>query len=180
MPRTLNMTDLLIRALPSCEIAAHIPELNEVLIDCVAGGASVSFMHPLSVEKAAGFWQDVARSVEKRERILLIAQDLHQQILGTVQLILDQPENQPHRADVAKLLVHSRARRFGVARRLMQQLEFSARAAGRHVLVLDTATGSHAEMLYQNLGWLRVGELPEYALMPDGAFCSTTFYYKHL
>ncbi|WP_202301696.1 GNAT family N-acetyltransferase [Dryocola clanedunensis] len=174
------MTDLLIRALPFSEFDARISQLNEVLIDCVAGGASVSFMHPLSVQKATEFWQKVANSVGNNERIVLVAEDEHQQIAGTVQLLTDQPENQPHRADVAKMLVHPRARRRGIAQKLMQQLEVVALEAGKTVLVLDTATGSHAELLYQNLGWLRVGDLPKFALMPDGTFCSTTFYYKHL
>ncbi|MCT4703825.1 GNAT family N-acetyltransferase [Enterobacteriaceae bacterium H20N1] len=174
------MTDLLIRALPLSEFETRIPELNEVLIGCVADGASVSFMHPLSVEKATKFWQNVARSVANSERVVLVAEDEHQQIVGTVQLITDQPENQPHRADVAKLLVHPRARRRGIAQRLMQQLEIVAQNAGKTVLVLDTATGSDAEMFYRHLGWQRAGELPKYALMPDGAFCATTFYFKHL
>lgn len=174
------MTDLPVRALSSSEIASRLPELNEVLIDCVAGGASVSFMHPLSDEKASRFWQNVARSVAEGERVVLVAEDENQQILGTVQLLTDQPENQPHRADVAKLLVHPRARRRGIAQRLMNMLDDVALAAGKNVLVLDTATGSDAELFYQNMGWIRVGELPKYALMPEGLFCSTTFYYKHL
>ncbi len=174
------MTDLRIRVLSFSDIESGVAELNEVLIDCVADGASVSFMHPLSVEKATDFWLGVARGVANRERVLLVAEDEHQQIVGTVQLIIDQPENQPHRADVAKLLVHPRARRRGAAQRLMQQLETVALRAGKTVLVLDTATGSSAELFYQNNGWLRAGEIPAYALRPDGELCSTTFYYKHL
>ncbi len=174
------MTDTVIRALPACEFAARLPELNDVLISCVAGGASVSFMHPLSAEKATDFWQSVGRSVGHQQRVVLVAEDRLRRNIGTVQLITDQPENQPHRADVAKLLVHPQARRQGVAQRLMQQLESVAKVQGKSVLVLDTATGSSAEMLYQNLGWQRVGDLPDYALMPEGTFCSTTFYYKHL
>ncbi|WP_455428195.1 GNAT family N-acetyltransferase [Dryocola sp. LX212] len=174
------MTDRLIRALPFSEFASRIPQLNEVLIECVAGGASVSFMHPLSVSKATQFWQSVALSVGNNERIVLIVEDENQQIVGTVQLITSQPENQPHRADVSKLLVHPRARRRGIAQKLMRQLEATARQVGKTVLVLDTATGSDAEMLYQSLRWVRSGTIPDYALTPDGALCSTTFYFKHL
>ncbi|WP_435930303.1 GNAT family N-acetyltransferase [Dryocola sp. BD613] len=174
------MTDLLIRVLSFSDIESSLTELNEVLIDCVADGASVSFMHPLSIGKATAFWQGVAHGVANRERVVLVAEDERQQIVGTVQLIIDQPENQPHRADVAKLLVHPRARRRGAAQRLMQQLEAVALQAGKTVLVLDTATGSSAELFYQNSGWQRAGEIPAYALMPDGEPCATTFYYKHL
>ena len=174
------MTDRLIRALPFSEFASRIPQLTEILIECVDCGASVSFMHPLSVSKATQFWQNVALSVGNNERTVLIAEDENQQIVGTVQLITDQPENQPHRADVSKMLVHPRARRRGIAQKLMRQLEATASQAGKTVLVLDTATGSDAEMLYQSLGWVRSGSIPAYALMPDGALCSTTFYFKHL
>ena len=174
------MTDLLIRTLSFSDIESRLAELNKVLIDCVADGASVSFMQPLSIGKATDFWQHVAHSVENQKRVVLVAEDEQQQIVGTVQLITDQPENQPHRADVAKLLVHPRARRRGVAQRLMQQLENVALQAGKTVLVLDTATGSGAELFYQNNNWQRAGTIPAYALMPDGELCSTTFYYKQL
>lgn len=174
------MSQPLVRALSFNEIEDHIYELNEVLIDCVAGGASVGFMHPLRPEQAEKFWQGVAGGVEDKERVVLAAFNEHQQIMGTVQLIVGQPNNQPHRADVAKLLVHPGARRRGIAQLLMNQLESIALARGKTVLVLDTSTGSDAEMLYQRLEWQRVGEIPKYAQMPDGAFCSTTLYYKHL
>lgn len=174
------MSAVHVRALPFTEFESRLSGLNEVLIACVAGGASVSFMHPLSVDKASRFWREVAADVARRQRVVLVAEDERQNIIGTVQLITGQPENQPHRADVAKLLVHPQARRRGVAQRLMLALEAAALAAEKSVLVLDTATGSDAEMLYQNLGWQRVGELPKYALMPDGEFCSTSFYYRHI
>lgn len=154
--------------------------LADVLIDCVEGGASVSFMLPLSREKALAFWRSVADGVARGERALLIAEDGAGTVLGTVQLILAQPENQPHRADVAKMLVHRRARRRGVAQRLMAEVEAVARAEGKSVLVLDTVTGGDAERLYQRTGWQRVGTVPNYALMPDGAFCGTTFYCRQL
>ncbi len=94
--------------------------------------------------------------------------------------MLNLPQNQPHRADVAKMLVLRRARRQGVARRLLDALEAAARGRGRSVLVLDAVTGGDAERLYERAGWTRVGVVPRYALMPDGAFCATTFFYKHL
>jgi len=118
--------------------------------------------------------------VARGERALLIAEDEAGAIHGTVQLVLAQPENQPHRADVAKMLVHRRARRQGVAQRLMAAIEDEARAEGKTVLVLDTVTGGDAERLYARAGWQRVGVVPNYALMPDGAFCGTTFFCKQL
>jgi GNAT superfamily N-acetyltransferase len=162
------------------DAAACVDALADVLIDCVEGGASVSFMLPLSREKALKFWHQIADSVALGERVLLVAEDSSGGIFGTVQLIIAQPENQPHRADVAKMLVHRKARKAGVAQRLMAEVERVARVEGKHVLVLDTVTGGDAERLYQRAGWQRVGTVPNYALMPDGAFCATTFYSKQI
>jgi GNAT superfamily N-acetyltransferase len=162
------------------EAATRIDGLADVLIDCVEGGASVSFMLPLSREKALAFWRNVAEGVARNERALLIAEDQDGQIVGTAQLIMAMPDNQPHRADVAKMLVHRKARRQGVAQRLMALVDETARAEGKSVLVLDTVTGGDAERLYERAGWQRVGGVPNYALMPDGEFCGTTFFYKHL
>ena len=153
--------------------------LTDVLVDCVDGGASVSFMHPMSRDKARAFWQRVAEGVAQGGRALLVAEDAHG-ICGTVQLILDLPENQPHRADLAKMLVHRRARRQGLGEALMRAAESTARDCGRTVLVLDTVTGADGERLYARLGWRRVGEVPRYALMPGGGYCSTTFFYRDL
>ncbi len=124
------------------EILSHLEPLSDVLTNCVNGGASVSFMLPFHHDTALAFWRRTAASVGRDERVVLVAKDVDQTIVGTVQLIIDQPENQPHRADVAKLLVHERARRGGIARALMQRLEAVAVDAGKNVLVLDTATGS--------------------------------------
>lgn len=162
------------------EAAAQVPALADVLIDCVHGGASVSFMAPLPPDKALGFWRGVADGVARGERALLLAADAGGQVLGTVQLVLAQPDNQPHRADVAKMLVHRRARRQGVAAQLMLAVEELARAEGKTVLVLDTVTGGDAERLYARAGWQRVGSVPDYALMPDGALCATTFFFKRV
>ena len=158
---------------------AQIDDLAGVLIDCVEGGASVSFMHPLTRDRALAFWRRVAQGVAADERALLIAEDA-QGVCGTVQLILDLPENQPHRADLAKMLVHRRVRRQGLGAALMRAAEATARECGRTLLVLDAVTGGDAERLYARLGWQRVGVIPGYALMPNGEPCATTVFYRNL
>jgi len=158
---------------------AHIEALADVLIDCVDGGASVSFMHPFTRDRAIAFWRNVAAGVASGKRALLIAED-QLGLCGTVQLIFDLPENQPHRADLAKMLVHRRARRRGLGAALMRAAESTARECGKTLLVLDAVTNGDAARLYQNLGWIRVGDIPNYALMPNGEFCSTTYFYRDL
>jgi len=174
----INYDYYVVRQVTGDEAATRAEQLADVLIDCVEGGASVSFMLPLARETALQFWQDVAASVSRGERTLLVAEDDHG-IVGTVQLITDLPENQPHRADVAKLLVHRRARNGGIGRRLMEAIEDAAQEHNRTVLVLDTANGT-AERLYERLGWQRVGTVPSFALLPNGNVCGTSFFYKHL
>jgi mannose-6-phosphate isomerase-like protein (cupin superfamily)/GNAT superfamily N-acetyltransferase len=149
------------------------------VIDCVAGGASVGFMQPCTREKAVAFWRRVADGVAAGHRALLVAEDA-QGICGTVQLIFDLPENQPHRADLAKMLVHRRARRQGLGEALMRAAEAAALQCGKTLLVLDAVTGGDAARLYERLGWVRVGDVPNFALMPDGASCSTTYYFRNL
>ena len=156
----------------------QIDELATVLIDCVEGGASVSFMHPLSRERALAFWRRVAQGVAAGERALIVAEDARG-LCGTVQLVLDQPENQPHRAELSKMLVHRRARRRGLGAALMRAAEAAARDCGKTLLVLDTAN-DEAERLYERLGWTRVGVIPDYALLPHGGLCGTTVYYRNL
>jgi GNAT superfamily N-acetyltransferase len=158
---------------------AQISGLATALIDCVEGGASVSFMDPLCRDRAVSFWRSVANEVAVGKRALLIAED-PAGVCGTVQLIFAQPENQPHRADVVKMLVHRRARRQGLGSALMRAAEETARACGKTLLVLDTVTGGDAERLYQRLGWQRVGIIPNYALLPKGGFCSTTVFYREV
>jgi GNAT superfamily N-acetyltransferase len=153
--------------------------LADVLIDCVESDASVSFMHPLTRERAESFWRRVAQGVAADERALLVAED-DQGICGTVQLVLDMPENQPHRADLSKMLVHRRVRRQGLGAALIRAAEDLGRDCGRTLLVLDTVTGSEAERLYERLGWQRVGSIPGYALMPRGGLCATTVFYRNL
>jgi GNAT superfamily N-acetyltransferase len=161
--------------------ADRVGALSAVLIDCVEGGASVSFMAPLSRDKADAFWRQVAEGVAAGERALVVAEDRSTgELLGTVQVVLRQPDNQPHRADVAKMLVHRRVRRRGIAAALLGAAENAAREAGKTLLVLDTVTGSDAERLYERLGWQRVGIIPNYALWPQGGYCDTTVFYKQI
>jgi GNAT superfamily N-acetyltransferase len=169
-----------IRELDADAAASRVPELADVLRDCVEGGASVGFMVPLPEGRPETFWRQVAAGVAAGERHLFVAEDEAGRICGTVSLVIDMPDNQPHRADVSKMLVHRRARRQGVAERLLKALEHRARALGRTTLVLDTVTGSDASRVYERTGWQRVGDIPYYALMPDGAPCSTTYYVRLL
>ena len=158
---------------------ALIEGLAGVLMDCVEGGASVSFMHPLPRDRALEFWRRVACGVTAGARALLVAEDA-EGVCGTAQLVLEQPENQPHRADLSKMLVHRRARRRGLGASLMRAAETTARECGKSLLGLDTVTGGSAERLYERLGWVRVGVIPGYALMPDGEPCDTTVFYRDL
>lgn len=158
---------------------AEIEGLADVLLDCVEGGASVSFMHPLTRERAVAFWRGVALGVAAGQRALLVAEDALG-ICGCVQLVFDLPENQPHRADLSKMLVHRRSRRQGLAAALMRSAEDTARECGRTLLVLDAVTDGDAARLYTRLGWVRVGDIPDFALFPQGGLCSTTVFYRHL
>jgi GNAT superfamily N-acetyltransferase len=154
--------------------------LCAVLIDCVDGGASVSFMQPMSRAKAETFWCRVAASMARGERLLLVATETHGRLVGTVQVVWAEPENQPHRADIAKMLVHRDARRRGVGAALLAAAEHCALAAGRTLLVLDTVTGGAGERLYERCGWQRCGVIPGYALWPEGGPCATTIFFKAL
>lgn len=169
-----------VRMLSADEVRADTEALVDILIDCVEGGAAVSFMLPIARHKAIDFWARAADGVACGDRVLLIAEDLDGRVVGTVQLITAFPENQPHRADVSKMLVHRDARRQGVAGRLLAAVEEVAREAEKSVLVLDTATGSDAERLYERAGWQRVGEIPDCGFTPDGRLCGTTFFHKRL
>lgn len=156
-----------------------IQGLGDVLIDCVEGGASVSFMLPMTRAKADAFWRNVAASVARGERIVLAAEDATGTIIGTATVILQQPENQPHRGDIAKMLVHRQARKQGVGAALLVAAEERAIKAGKTLLVLDTASAD-AERLYERQGWQRCGVIPDYALLPDGPPCATIIFYKFL
>jgi GNAT superfamily N-acetyltransferase len=171
----------------TCEIAildgagaaAAADDLGNVLADCVAGGASVSFMASFGAADAAQYFRGLIDEIAAGKAILLAARQ-NGRIVGTAQLALDTPPNQPHRADVRKVLVHRSARKQGVADALMREIEAVARRHARTLLVLDTVTGGDAERLYTRLGWQRVGVIPDYALWPDGRFCDTTVFYKRI
>ena len=160
--------------------------LADVLIDCVEGGASVSFMLPLERQRAEDFWTTTLESALRGDRLVFVAEERSSGggagsggVVGTVQVILTAPENQPHRGEIAKMLVHRRARGRGVADALMRAAEAAALAAGKSLLVLDTSS-EDAERVYQRLGWQRVGVIPSYAMWPSGGFVDTTVFYKHL
>ena len=168
-----------IRRLDGAELAAQLDGLAAVLADCVAGGASVSYMAPFSHEDARRAFEGFAAEVDAGRRLLLAA-FAGGEVVGTVQVILAVPPNQPHRGEIAKLLVHRAARRRGIAELLMDRAEAEARAEGKTLLVLDTVTGDPAERLYERLGWTTVGVIPGYALYPDGRPCDTTVFWKAL
>lgn len=169
-----------IQTLSADEAKDRVDGLADVLLDCVAGGASVGFMADLDRAKAQAFWRGVADGVARDDRVLIVAEDADGTPSGTVQVVWAAPDNQPHRGDVAKMLVHRRARTKGVGAMLLRAAEDAARKAGRRLLVLDTVTGSDAERLYARGGWTAVGSIPDYALFPDGRLCATTVFYKKL
>ncbi len=156
----------------------EIQSLSDILIDCVEGGASVSFMLPISRAKAETFWRSSAESAARKERVLLVAEDAQGKIIGTVSLVWAPQENQPHRGEVAKMLVHRAARGQGVGAALLTAAERYAAEAGKTLLVLDTVTNTEAYRLYARNGWQRCGEIPNYALWPDGKPCPTTVFFK--
>jgi ribosomal protein S18 acetylase RimI-like enzyme len=175
----MSAEQVVIRRLGAGEARAHLDGLAAVLADCVAGGASVSYMAPFSHDDARGAIESFAAEVERGRRLLLAA-FAGEELVGTVQVVLATPPNQPHRAEIAKLLVRRSARRRGIAALLMERAEAEARAEGRTLLVLDTVTGDAAELLYERLGWTRVGVIPGYALYPDGRPCDTTVFWKSI
>jgi len=157
---------------------SDIDGLAALLVDCVEGGASVGFMQPLGLDRAAAFWRAVADDAAHGRRALLVAQE-GGRIVGTVHLILAQPDNQPHRADLCKMLVLRAARKQGIGAALIDAAERVARDAGKSLLVLDTAS-QEAERLYARMGWRRLGAIPSYALLPQGGLCDTTYFYRQL
>ena len=161
------------------EARAAVPALADVLLDCVAGGASVSFMAGTTRGEAEAFWAGVAEAAAKDARAVLVAED-DEGLVGVVTVVPAGMPNQPHRADVSKMLVHSRGRRRGTGEALMRAAEDAGRQMGKTLMTLDTVTGEAGELLYQRCGWTRVGVIPNYALFPDGTPCATTVFYKAL
>jgi ribosomal protein S18 acetylase RimI-like enzyme len=168
-----------IRRLRTGELRERLDGLAAVLADCVEGGASVSYMAPFSHDQAREAFAGFVEEAERGRRAILAA-FAGGEIVGTVQVVLALPPNQPHRGEIAKLLVRRSARRRGIAEALMDAAEHEARAEGKTLLVLDTVTGDAAERLYTRLGWQRVGVIPNFALYPDGRPCATTFFWKAL
>jgi GNAT superfamily N-acetyltransferase len=175
----MAVEEIEVRRLSPTEAREQLDALAGVLADCVAGGASVGYLDPFSHADARAVYDDYLRDAEQGRRIILGA-FLDGNLVGTAQLVLAVPPNQPHRAEVARVLVHRSARRRGIAQRLMEQLEQEARAKGKTLLVLDAVTGGDAARLYDHLGWNTVGVIPDYALYPDGRFCDTTVFWKAL
>jgi GNAT superfamily N-acetyltransferase len=175
----MHADEVEVRRLDAEEVRAHLDGFAAVLADCVEGGASVGYLSPFSHEQARRVYEEYADEVEHGRRLLLAA-FAGGTLVGTAQLVFPTHPNQPHRADVARVLVHRSARRRGIARRLMEEIERQALADGRTLLVLDTVTGDDAERLYDRLGWRKVGVIPGFALYPDGRFCDTTVFYKEL
>lgn len=168
-----------VKRLTAAEAHSSLAALADVLHDAVDGGDSVSFMEGFNADDAIAFYESLLPDLERGTRVLLAAY-VDDELVGSVQLVHAWPPNSQHRSDVAKLLVHRRARGRGVGRALMEQLEEEARADGRSLLILDTVAGRAADRLYERLGWTRLGTVPKYARDPDGSFCDATFFYKHL
>jgi GNAT superfamily N-acetyltransferase len=175
----MTETQVEIRRLGAAEARDCLDGLAAVLHDCVEGGASVSYMAPFTHEDAREAFAGFLAEAEQGRRLVLAAFE-DGELVGTVQVVLALPPNQPHRGEIAKLLVRRSARGRGIARRLMERAEDEARAEGKTLLVLDAVTGDAAERLYQRIGWNRVGVVPNFALYPDGRPCSTTFFWKAL
>ena len=157
-----------------------LPELAEMLQASVSQGASIGFVMPFTLEQAQAFWRRLLPAIEREERILLVARQAGR-VVGTVQLLLDMPDNGRHRAEVVKLMVHPQARRQGIARELMLQIQQRAIQHQRHLLVLDTLTGDTAEGMYRQLGFQLAGSIPQYARASSGsALDATSYMYKLL
>jgi ribosomal protein S18 acetylase RimI-like enzyme len=173
----IQMSDILIKALkPSPETCAM---LSELLIETVASGGSVSFMHPLSQKAAEAFWSNSLGAAGRGERIILGAFD-GDRLIGTVTLLLDLPPNQPHRAEIAKMMTRVSHRHRGIATALLREAERLAIARGRWLLVLDTAEDEGAAGLYERMGFKLTGVIPDYAFKPHGGLTGTLIYWKRL
>jgi ribosomal protein S18 acetylase RimI-like enzyme len=171
------MSDIVIKPLNASPETGAM--LSELLIEAVAHGGSLSFMHPLAAETAAAFWNPSLAAAARGERIVLGASD-GELLVGTVSLLLDCPPNQPHRAEIAKMITRLSHRGRGIASALVRAAEELALQRNRWLLVLDTATDGGAAKLYESLGFKLVGEIPDYALKPHGGLTGTLIYFKRL
>jgi len=168
-----------IRALTEALSPRLAEDLSALLIDAVEGGASLGFLKPLDLERAQVYWESVARAVKAGDKALLVA-EIEGAIVGTVQVVLDMPQNQPHRGEISKMIVHTKVRQLGLGMRLLEAAEERARFAGKSLMVLDTQTGSAAEHLYKKAGYSPLPPLPDYALTPDGELAPTTIFWKRI
>lgn len=166
--------------LDAAGLRRHADDLAQVLRDCVLHGASVGFLLPCPLEEAQAFWLALAPQVERGERLLYVALDADGALSGTVQLVLGGLPNSRHRAEISKMLVHSSARRQGIAQALMEHALERARSLGCTLVVLDTCTGFPAQTMYEKLGFAVTGVVPDYAAMPDGTLGPTTFMHLQL
>jgi ribosomal protein S18 acetylase RimI-like enzyme len=153
--------------------------LSQMLIETVAHGGSVSFMHPLSASDASAFWTGALAAAVRGERIVLGAFDVAM-LVGTVSLLLDCPPNQPHRAEIAKMMTRVSHRGRGVAAALLREAEVLAEGRGRTLLTLDTAADGGAAGLYEKAGFIYAGEIPDFALKPHGGLTGTRLYWKRI
>ncbi len=175
---TMTTSRCTVRALTPTEAEAALPALCEILIDSVEGGAAVSFIVPMTMEKALPFWKSALASHARGERVLLVA-EMDGRIEGTVQVVFAPQENQDYRSDIAKMLVHSRARRQGIGEALLRAAEDCSRDHGRNLIVLDTQTDGPGDRLYSRCGWIKFGEIPDFAWNASGKFReAASFYYK--
>jgi GNAT superfamily N-acetyltransferase len=168
-----------IRTLDAAETESRLPELAEILVDAIAGGASVNFLADFPRGQAVAFWRSQIQGIASKEKQLLVAED-DCRLIGTAMLMFASQPNAPHRAELGKMLVHSSRRRQGIGRRLLAAAETAARASGRTLLMLDTETGSGGDLLYRSRGWIEVGRVPDHAFRPDGRLAATTIFYKQL
>lgn len=167
-----------VESLDAPAVEKELPALAGLLEDAVNSGASVGFLPPMRAGEAAGYWQTVVAAVDKGQRIVLVARDAGGRVVGTAQVDLEPRPNGRHRAEVAKVIVHTSARRLGIGRALMLAAEEQARRHGRTTLFLDTRLGDQAERLYQSVGWTFAGSIPRYARSAGGALDGNAIYYK--
>ena len=168
-----------VRLITADEASVLLPALSALLVDAVDHGASVNFMAGFSQDQASAYWQKQIKGLETNDRIWLVAED-NGQLVGTVMCVFALQPNQPFRAELSKMIVHSSQRKRGIGTMLMSAIEDAALAAGKTHLILDTATGDSGDRLYRRMGWVEVGTLRGFAYEPDGTLADATIFYKQL